>query len=344
MEDLKNILIIKPSALGDIIMALPALKTVKSSFPEAKISWLIKSEFAPILKDNPYIDDIILFKRKELEKFFIKPSSFKELKNLIRKLRNENYDAVIDLQGLFRTASIAWLTGCRKRFGMDNAREFSTLFYTQKAKQKKDSVHIIDHYLQTVKLLTKKDVTPEFDFPVSDINLGRARELILENNIGIKNFAILIPAASKEEKCWPQDKFAKLADTLKNEFNTDIVAVGAPSESGIIEKINSISQTKIHNLAGKTTLTELAALLKLSRIVISNDTGPGHIAAALNKPLVMIFGHTNPRRLGPYNRPEAVAAIDYDKRGDEIKADNPDYYINNVTVKQVMQKVRDQIS
>ncbi len=137
-EDFNNILIIKPSSLGDIVLALPALSALRKSFPNSRISWLVRPEFAALLENHPHLDEIILFDRKFLGKAWWNPGAFGALVSLIRRLRNGRFDVVFDFQGLFRTASLAWLSGCKRRFGRAGAREFAHIFYTHKVAQGKD--------------------------------------------------------------------------------------------------------------------------------------------------------------------------------------------------------------
>jgi len=129
-DSFRNILIIKPSSLGDVVLALPALAALRTSFAEARISWLIRPEFAPLLHGHPHLDEIIPFDRNRLAKAWFNPAALAELLALIRLLRRRNFDVVFDLQGLFRSGVLAWLSRSKKRFGMANAREFATIFYT----------------------------------------------------------------------------------------------------------------------------------------------------------------------------------------------------------------------
>lgn len=124
---MKNILIIKPSSLGDIVLALPALSALRRNFPDAEISWLVRPEFALLIKNHPHLNRTIFFDRRLLGKAWYHPRALAGLVALIRKLRKAKFDAVIDLQGLFRTAVFGWLSGCKKRLGMTAAREFASL-------------------------------------------------------------------------------------------------------------------------------------------------------------------------------------------------------------------------
>ena len=127
-EEPRRILIIKPSALGDIVLALPALSALKRSFPEARISWLVRPEFAPLIVGHPYISDIILFDRRRLSKWWCEPESFNALRSLIRQLKAGKFDLVFDFQGLFRTGYFSWVTGCKRRFGMRGAGNWHICF------------------------------------------------------------------------------------------------------------------------------------------------------------------------------------------------------------------------
>ena len=141
MQEPRKILIIKPSALGDIIQAIPVLSSLRKNFPKAHISWMVRNEFADLIEDHPYLDEIILFDRKFLGKTWCNVDALKALIELVKKLRRGKYDIVFDLQGLFRTACLGWLSGSKRRFGMASAREFGHVFYTNKTVQYR-TIHI----------------------------------------------------------------------------------------------------------------------------------------------------------------------------------------------------------
>ncbi|UCF17469.1 MAG: hypothetical protein JSW59_08400, partial [Phycisphaerales bacterium] len=149
-EVFKNILIMKPSSLGDIVLALPALTALRRNFPKAKITWLLRPEFAALLENHPHLDQIIPFDRKLMAKAWYNPGALSGLVSLVLRLRAGKFDVVFDFQGLFRTASLAWLSGCRKRFGRAAAREFAHLFYTDKVHQDMQCAHLVDYYLKMI--------------------------------------------------------------------------------------------------------------------------------------------------------------------------------------------------
>ncbi len=339
----KNILIIKPSSLGDIVLTLPALSALRRSFPDAKISWLIRPEFAPLLDNHPHLNNIIHFDRKFLGKAWYNPRAFAALLSLIHKLRQNKFDIVIDLQGLFRTAVLAWLSGCKKRFGMATAREFAHIFYTHKLAQDQSCIHLVDYYLKIAQAAGASDLSVEFVLNTDRAATDSVRKLLTERKVKPDNYAVIVPGSAHSDKCWPVERFAALAEKISSRFGFSIVATGTKAEKSVIETLQRKTSVRLTNLAGLTNLRELTALIKSARLVVSNDTGPGHIAAALGVPVVLIFGRSNPARVAPYGRPNCVAAVEPDGRGFNTDSKNPKHNIKAVTVDEVYQKVCEQL-
>ena len=339
----KNILIIKPSSLGDIVLTLPALSALRRSFPGAEISWLVRPEFEPVLKNHPDLDHTVLFDRKLLGKAWFRLSAFAALSSLVLELRRSRFDVVIDLQGLFRSGMLAWLSGCKNRFGMADAREFAHIFYTHKIPQSHDCIHLVDYYLKIVRHTGADDTAVRFTFPGDPSADVSVRKLLISHNVKPGNYAVLILGSAHSNKCWPIERFAVLADKINSAFGLSIVAAGTAAERGLVEKLSELASAPIANFAGLTNLAELTALLKSAKVVVSGDTGPGHIAAALNVPQVMIIGRTNPARIAPYGRPHCVAAVEPYSRGFKINSDDPGHDIKAVTIDDVYQKICEQI-
>ncbi len=335
----KNILILKPSALGDIVLALPALASLRLSFPEAKITWFVRPEFAPLLKNVPNLDDIIIFDRKLLGKWWCCPKAFAALVKLITELRKRDFDLVIDLQGLVRTAIFSWFTGCKKRFGMKKARELASVFYTHKVSLGGNTTHVIDCYEKIITTTGASKITHNYDlFPTPEAEKNIV-EMLAKYELSYGNYAVFVTGAARQHKCWPPEYFAALAERVNAEFSLPIIAIGTETEKHIIEDIKANTNVQIVNLAGLTDILQLIAILNGACLTVTNDTGPGHIAVGLGKPVVMIFGPTNPARINPYGCENAVVAINPDKRGSKIDNFDPIYAIEAVSVNLVFEKV-----
>jgi len=338
----ENILLIKPSSLGDVVMALPALSALRRSFPQAWIHWLIRPEFAPLIEGHPHVDEILLFDRKFLAEAWRSAAACRGLFSLVSELRYRRFDAVLDLQGLFRTGLLAWLSGCRQRFG-PRWREMAHLFYTTAVPPRREWIHVVDYYLKLVEAMGASDLRAEFVLPEKPAAGAAARDLLSRHKIDLNRYAVVIPGSAQTSKCWPVERFAALVDRLASEHGLAVAATGGKAENGMIEMIRSLAKHPPANLASQTSLPELVEVLRGAKLVVSNDTGPGHIAAALGRPLVMMFSWSNPLRVGPYRRPQCVVARDADKRGLANRSRNPQHSIGHITLDEVHTKVVEQL-
>ncbi len=339
-----NILIIKPSALGDIVHTLPALRSLRTSFPDARISWLVQSGFASILHCVAGLDEVIPFDRKRFGSWWYNPQSFREFTAFLSRLRMGSYDLVLDFQGLFRSGFFAYQTGSRCRFGMRSAREMAGIFYTHRI-WPPQSIHVIDYYNQMVSaagagvIVTEASLTP----PAAAVESVQQKLAAAGITAG-QPYAVLIPGSAHPHKCWPAERFAAVSASLVKEYGFKTVICGSKSELPLTERIVSLSGTGCCNFAGRTSLPELAAILSGAAVVLSNDTGPGHIAAAVNRRVLIVYGSTNPWRLYPYGRPESVVGVELDKRGSSIESSNPAFAITHVSVQMVLDRIRQTIA
>ncbi|MBI4847621.1 MAG: lipopolysaccharide heptosyltransferase I [Nitrospirae bacterium] len=302
-----KMLIIKPSSLGDIIHALPFLKAVKDTFPKARIDWVISENFKDILTGNPLIDRLIVFDKDSLKKI---GKLFSITSALLKELKARRYDIVVDLQGLLRSGVMTLFSVAPVKVGFADAREGSTFFYDKKVSVNKN-MHAVDKCLEIAKAIGVKVSKAEFPLHVDKASKAKAKELI--GNIG--EYLVIVPSARWETKRWPAENFASLIGKL----SIPCVIVGSKGDKKIVQEImdrrqktedrrqipphpplGKGGQRGVIDLCGKTDLKELVALIAGARAVVSNDSGPMHIAAALNKPLVAIFGPTDPAKTGPY--------------------------------------------
>ncbi len=296
-DGMKNILIVKPSALGDIIQATCVLPGLKRFFPGIGISWLVFAHNAEIVMNHPLIDNVVSVSRKS--------GAWRRIPGLAGRLRSASFDAVIDLQGLLRSALLGFMTGCPRRIGYANAREWSPLFYTETFDIPTNGMHAVDRYLRLMEFLgAPRPPVVGFPLPLTDRHRERVRGLVRDFSEG-GPLVTICPTAKWETKCWPEDRFAVLADLLAGGEKAKIVFCGAPGETAVIERIAGKMKHRALDLSGRLSLMELAALLEMSDLYVGNDSGPMHMASATRTKTVAIFGPTDPKRTGPYN-PEAT--------------------------------------
>ena len=301
MTSPQRILIIKPSSLGDVVHTLPVLHLLRRRWPEAKISWLVAPYCSGLLEGHPDLDEVIIFDRRRFGTAWKNPSAGLELIQFKRDLRRRGFDLVIDLQGLFRSGWLAWQTRAPVRIGFANAREWAWIFYTHRVPIATMEQHAVERYLRVAAAAGCEEGPAEFHFVVSESDRSFVNEMLGED----EPFAVLMPGANWQTKRWDVQKFAGLVEPLRERFGLRSAIAGGPDTVDLAKAISGAI-----NLAGKTTLPQLVALLERASLVIANDSGPMHIAAALNRPLVTLFGPTNPIRTGPYGRPQCVVRVD----------------------------------
>jgi lipopolysaccharide heptosyltransferase I len=291
----KKILIVKPSSLGDVVHSLPFLNALRESFPKAEIHWVIAKGLEDLLTGHPMINKIWVINKDMWKKLSHIHNSLHELRILLKRLRKEKYNIVVDLQGLLRSGIIALSTGSSLRVGFREAREGSRFFYTHTIKGGKD-VHAVDRYLKIASFLDCRIDDVCFPLPLS-FNSSLLTDLSIP-----KHYAVVAPGARWETKRWPPEKYGELTSLLP----LHTVIVGSRADEGIAEEIQSFSKGKAISLAGKTTIKDLIEVIRGAQFFISNDSGPLHIAAALGIPVFAIFGPTDPVRTGPYGKNHTV--------------------------------------
>lgn len=300
-----KILLIKPSAIGDVVHTLPFLALLRRKFPHAYIAWLVTPACSGLLDRHPLLSEVILFDRKRYGTAIKSPAAAKEFRHFTQSLKDRDFDLVIDLQGLFRSGYLAWKTGAKTRVGFGYAREAAPLFYTHRIPRHPHERHAIERYLDIAEALGLGRGPLEYAWNTTETHRAKAAELLAPLQPTSNSFAALIPGTNWETKRWPAQRFKLLAQRLRTELDLPSVVIGAASDKPLAD----IIQPDL-DLTGKSTLPETTALLERATIVIANDTGPMHIAAALGRPLVTLYGPTSPLRTGPHNRLDTVLRLD----------------------------------
>jgi len=286
-----KILIIKPSSLGDVIHALPFLKAVKDSYPESIVDWVISSNLKGLLQGNPLINDLIIFDKDSWKDIRNLPKTFRDISRFKKRLAENYYEIVVDIQGLLRSGLIAYFTPGALKIGFDDAREGSRFFYGKKVSAD-GAVHAVDKNLLLAKSIGAAPKKVEFPLHVGD----EARSSVQKMLGGINEYILIAPSSRWQSKRWPPGHFASLISRI----DMPVVVTGSPSEKGIIKEIMDESPGEIIDMCGKTGLKELVALIDGAKAMVSNDSGPMHIAAALKRPVIALFGPTDYEKTGPY--------------------------------------------
>ena len=299
-----DILIVRLSAIGDVVHALSVVVPLKKHYPGCRITWMIEEEAADILRSYSGIDRVIVLRRKRWLRQLKSGQVTKALRQataFVKTLRSMEYDLVLDFQGLFKSGIVSFLSRSKRKIGYKNAREGSSLFYSEKAPATDFNDHAIKRHQVILKHLGIND--PEISYePFFNVSDERAVDNLLDN-IGVDRGKLLVtvhPAATWKTKVWPKEKVVELCDRLVNEFSCQVVLVGSYAEEPFLTDMASKAKNEVKNLAGKTKLSELACLISKSDLLVTTDSGPMHIACASASPVVAIMGPTAPWRTGPF--------------------------------------------
>ena len=283
-----------------MIQALPVLRLLKLHFPASEIFWWIDSALAPLLEGDPDLTGIVRFERKR----WAQPQYWPEMFRSIRWLRGQNFDLVIDLQCLARSGAFAWLANGKSLIGLDEVREGARGFYDIAIPRKSFHTHAVDWYLS---------VLPQLGVPVHKNFSWLPERPAIAAAVKSKwktdgaKWITLQPGARWNNKRWPVENFGGLVRLLSDKFpETRFAILGDAGDKPLGEIISRAEPSRCLNLCGQTSLPEMVEWIRLCDLMITNDTGPMHAAAALGKPLVALFGPTEPRRTGPYGRLENV--------------------------------------
>jgi lipopolysaccharide heptosyltransferase I len=296
-----RLLLIKPSSLGDIVHTLPALSALRRRFPHAAVTWLVKRQWAELVERVEGVDQVCSV-----------DGGLSGWLSQVPPLRAARFDLVIDLQGLFRSGVMAWLSGCAWRVGPANAREGSPFFYTDRVPMPDATMHAVDRYLLVAASLGA-DISdpPRFRFQQREEDMQEIIALLKRNRLESDRPWIAMNVSARwPTKRWPAEHFADAADRLSREGLGPIVFIGGISERGDARQVMLRMQTKAVDLTGQTTVGLLPGLLQKAIALVTNDSGPMHIAAAVGTPVVALFGPTDPARTGPYGHGHTVLTHD----------------------------------
>lgn len=340
-----NILIVKLSAIGDVVHTLPSLGALRKHYPDAHITWVIEEASSDLIQGHPYLDRVIISGRKNWidgVKHGRFNKSLRQMKSFIQELRARPYDLVIDFHGLFKSAMVVFLSSGRKKLGYDSMQELSGFFLNEKIPEDMKK-HAVDRYLDFPRYLGADVNEAEFLIPIGEENKKNIESLLRTHGIAKEDrFVAISPVALWETKLWEDEKFACLCNLISEELNVKVVFTGSDRKK--LAHIQSLMKSPSINLGEKTTLRDLAYLYQLALLLITTDSGPMHIAAAMGTPVIALFGPTDPARTGPYGNGHTVIQKEMTCIPCFLKTCDSKKCMRDITVEEVFQAVKEKLA
>ncbi|MCA9472004.1 MAG: putative lipopolysaccharide heptosyltransferase III [Nitrospirales bacterium] len=293
-SQMERILVIKLRYIGDVLFSTPVLRKLREHYPKSRITCLVNAGTEDVLRHNPDVDEVLVVARG---------SAMSQVRFGL-KLRQRCFDCVIDLTDGDRSALLSWVSGANVRVGFNRENRWRGRLYTECVEIQDQHRHMVDQHLQTLSSIG----TPLGEIPNPTVFVGKedernARDWLSESGLLERRWVMIHPAARYWFKAWPLERFADLIDRLSADGFMSVL-VGQEQEKG--EKIQALANAKVLSCIGRTDVLELAALMKHAALFIGNDTGLMHIAAAVECPVIGLFGPTDPQTWGPRGKRTTV--------------------------------------
>lgn len=301
----ERILLVRLSAIGDVIHGLPVLNALRAAFPRAFIAWVVEGRSAELLEGHPALDQLIRLPKRWWK-------SLKQVQELRRTLRALDFDTAVDLQCLTKSSVLAWISGAQRRLGAGgkSGRELSKLF--NNVLTPVAAKHVIEHYLGILKPLGIDSPQVCFDLPERDADAEFAGDALDEAGVGQTGFAILNPGAGWPSKLWPAERYGLLAKYLARQHGVASLALwGGSNELPLAERIVATSGGHA-TLAPATSLRQAAALTRRAALFVGSDTGPMHLAVAVGTPTLSLHGVSRAEWCGAYGPKSLCLQVFYD--------------------------------
>ena len=335
LEPPREILIVMLSALGDAVHVLPVINALKRAWPRSRITWVIQPVPFQLVKDHENVDELIVFHRR---KGVAAVGSYRELR---QKLRGRRFDLLLNLQVYFKAGLITALAPARIKLGFDRrrARDMNWLFTTHRIPAR-PAAHVQDQYFEFLDFLGIAPEPVEWRLQFTAAEKQAQREFFAP----LGRTAAIVVGTSKPEKNWLPERYAQVIESLETEHGLRCVLVGgpAPIEQEAARRISELCRIKPINALGND-VRRLLYLLDGASLVISPDTGPLHMARALDRPVIGLYGYTNPRRYGPYRKYQDLVVDGYAGFAGEDYPLNAEYRrdgMQRVMVAAVLEKVK----
>ena len=306
-SQIERLLIVRLSAMGDVIHSLPAAATLRAAFPEAMVGWVIEERWAELLctlptarsgprsPQRPLVDRVHTVNLKAWRRSLDSPQTWERVAAAISELRGIRYQVAVDLQGAARSALLARWSGAPVIYGARQAREnVASMFFTRQVPT--SGAHVIEQNMSLAEAVTgEARETPPVELPHDETSEKDCERRLSQMNV--RDFAVLNPGAGWGAKRWPAERYGSVAGKLAQDGLRPLVNYG-PDEEDLAHQVEAVSHGAAKPVS--LSLTQLIALIRRAKLFIGGDTGPLHLAAALNVPVVGIYGPTDPARNGPF--------------------------------------------
>ena len=299
LDGARRMLLVKPSAIGDVVHALPAVATLKRRYPDVPLDWLIEEEAAPLVAGHPAVAHFVVSGRRRWQRQVRHPSqvtgALREIRTFVREIRRRRYDVVLDLQCLLKSAVYVMTAGAPVRVGLADGREGATWVLTHRVPVPPQPVHAVERYLALAKAVDAGETVRDFTIPLGPEDHAAADQLVADVP---RPQVVLHPATRWSTKLWEVDRWRAVAASLMAD-GAGVIVTGGPADATMAAAICEGLRPAPRSVAGRLSLKPLAALFRAAALVITVDSGPMHIAAAVGTPVVALFGPTDPARTGP---------------------------------------------
>jgi lipopolysaccharide heptosyltransferase I len=300
--------LVKLSSLGDVLHALPTLEALRAAYPKGHLTWLVEEANAPVLTGHPALDEVWPVPRVRLGRN-LRPRDLAAVARLVRRLRQQPFDLVIDLQGLAKSAFWVALARSPRKVGYHGTRELSYLALTEKVPPFDPEAHAVRRYLNLAHYLGAPPTLPRFRLGLA---LGPHDIGHLLPSIKNRPLVVIHPGARWPSKLWPAASWTQLADWLSRDKGMQVILTGSAADRELAARIVAPLEGRVINLAGRTSLAELTGILQKARLAVTTDTGPMHLAAAVGTPVAALFGPTAPWRTGPFGEQHEIVRLTLD--------------------------------
>lgn len=290
-----RILLVRLSAIGDVVMASGLLPAIKSRYPGAWVTWLVEPAAAPLLKENPHVDEVLVWPKSEWKRLWQEKKLlllWKNVRTLRHQLKEQRFDLALDTQGILKSSLLTWLSGAPQRVGLGR-KEGSHWFHTVSLERDPDDPKMCSEYKTMAHYLGAPDGAFAMMLPYTE-KTGREALELLDMSTEQSAYAVICPFTTRAQKHWVDDYWVELVTALQREFSFRVVMLGGPDDAEHARLLVEKSEDALINLVGRTSLLHAVAIIDKAALLVGVDTGLTHVGVAKKVPTVAIFGSTRP--------------------------------------------------